>query len=120
MGCRRVLPGAAFLAAGADTIKASAPAVLFLIYHRTDCNCFPADAALTSYAQVRRTSQSPGQWIVEPVAPSGIGGAPLSIAMLVQNAVIKGATSSWTSELLKAPEIGAPRAHDCSTNELPD
>jgi hypothetical protein len=29
MGCRRVLPGAAFLAAGADTIKASAPAVLF-------------------------------------------------------------------------------------------
>ncbi len=72
----------------------SGQTIYFLIYHRTDCDCFPADAALTSYPQVRRTSQSPGHWVVEPVVPSGLSGAPPNVAMLIQNAVTSTAHQS--------------------------
>lgn len=49
-----------------------------LNYHRTQTF---ADAALASYAQVRRISGT--QWVVEPVSPSGLTGNPPNVAMLV-------------------------------------
>jgi hypothetical protein len=49
-----------------------------LNYHRTQTF---ADAALASYAEVRRMSST--QWVVEPVTPSGLATNPPNVAMLV-------------------------------------
>jgi hypothetical protein len=53
-----------------------------LNYHGTFWSMFP-DAALASYAQVRRMSNT--QWVVEPVTQSGLTGIgnPPNVAMLV-------------------------------------
>jgi hypothetical protein len=51
-----------------------------LNYHRTTSSTF-ADAALGSYAEVRRLSST--QWVVEPVTPSRLTGNPPNAAMLV-------------------------------------
>jgi hypothetical protein len=54
--------------------------IYFLSYHRTD-GIYPVDAALASYAQVRRMSLT--QWVVEPVTPSRLNSNP-NVAMLVE------------------------------------
>lgn len=51
-----------------------------LNYHRTTSSTF-ADAALGSYAEVRRLSST--EWVVEPVTPSGLTGNPPNAAMLL-------------------------------------
>ena len=51
-----------------------------LNYHGTTWSTFP-DAALASYAEVRRLSAT--EWVVEPVAPSALTGVPPNAAMLV-------------------------------------
>ena len=50
-----------------------------LNYHGTVWSSFP-DAALASYVQVRRITST--QWVVEPVAPSGLAANPVNVAML--------------------------------------
>lgn len=51
-----------------------------LNYHRTN-GYFPTDAAMASYAQVRRMSAT--QWVLESVTPSGLSGTPPNVAMLM-------------------------------------
>jgi hypothetical protein len=57
-----------------------------LNYHGVVWSSF-SDASLASYVQVRRITNT--QWVVEPVAPSGLAGNPANAAMLVRETTTK-------------------------------
>jgi hypothetical protein len=71
-----------------------------LNYHYTLTGQF-ADAALGSYAQVRRTS--PTQWIMEPVTSSGLSGAPANVAMLLKDTSTKHSTTTTECGFYSVP-----------------
>jgi hypothetical protein len=71
-----------------------------LNYHRTASTDFPTDAALASYAQVRRLSAT--EWVVESVTPSTLNGDP-NVAMGVTVASTRHSSTSTECGFFQVP-----------------
>jgi hypothetical protein len=71
-----------------------------LNYHRTASTDFPTDAALASYAQVRRLSAT--EWVVESVTPSTPNGDP-NVAMGVTVASTRHSSTSTECGFYQVP-----------------